>query len=420
MKTQVYKIPVRLSADPRKVIIRPSHYPGKDRVRRIFDRVSNLTHYEAERVFRKMNKNFRHRHKNIESHYLDHYHYFSHHYDRLPELSRVKKLLLGASLTKEYSIHSSALFNPSMVPHPDQSGLSPGEKRFLLSLRSTGEGHISSVVFRSGIVDKKGKLTLEEDSSPYSITGNVLEQNGSEYTVKFPEDSLLSERVLFPVTKKEKNGIEDVRLVMFGNEERPKYYGTYTGWNGKEISPRMLETEDFLKFTIHSLKGKAVKDKGMALFPEKINGKYAIISRQGGESISIMFSDDLFHWSDNRLLMEPKYPFEISQIGNCGSPLKTRKGWLLLTHAVGPMRHYTISAALLDGDDPSVVISRLDRPLIWADENEREGYVPNVVYSCGGMIHKGKLFIPYAMSDSFSGFARVEVDELLEELESLK
>lgn len=416
MKTQIHKIPVKLFADPRRVITLPSKYPGLGRVKRIYQRVAELTDEEAVTLFQDLNKQFGHRHKNIESVYLDNYNFFKEHYSSSEELTGVKKLLLGASLTKEYSIQSAALFNPSMVPHPDRSGLKNGQKRFIISLRSTGEGHISSIEFRSGIVDENGNLSLDELSG-YSLCGEVFDTEELNYKLLFPEDSLLSERVLFPQTETEKMGMEDVRLVLFDDGNEQTYYGTYTAYNGKKITSQLFETKDFLNFQIHSLKGKGVVDKGMAIFPEKINGKYAMISRQGGENISIMFSKDMLHWDEVQLLMEPKYLFEISQMGNCGSPIKTEKGWLLLTHGVGPMRHYTIGAALLDLDDPTKVIGRLNRPLIWAEEEEREGYVPNVVYSCGAMLHGEKLFIPYAMSDSMTGFAWLNINELITELE---
>ena len=419
MKTQIHKIHIKLYADPKRVITLPSLYPGLDRIKRIYQRIADLSNEEADSLMQEINSQFGHRHKNIESIYLDNYNFFKEHYVSSPELSGIKKLLLGASLTKEYSIQSAALFNPSMVPHPDQSGLKNGQKRFVISLRSVGEGHISSIEFRSGIVDEKGNLSLDEISE-YSLTGEVFDTEALNYKLRFPKDSLLSERVLFPQTEPEKLGMEDVRLVLFDDGGEQTYYGTYTAYDGKKITSQLFETKDFLNFQIHSLTGKAVVDKGMAVFPQKIDGKYAIISRQGGENISIMFSEDLFHWEEEQLLMEPKYPFEISQIGNCGSPIKTEKGWLLLTHGVGPMRHYTIGAALLDLDDPTKVISRLDRSLIWAEENEREGYVPNVVYSCGGMLHDDKLFIPYAMSDSMTGFAWLDMNELIAELEGKK
>lgn len=416
MKTQIHKIPIRLRADAKKVITLPSMYPGLGRVKRIYQRIADLNINDAENLLKEINMQFGHRHKNIGSIYMNNYNFFKEHYAQFSELSELKKQLLGATLTKEYSIQSAALFNPSMVPHPNQSGLENWQRRFVISLRSVGEGHISSIEFRSGIVDERGNLSLD-DASPYSLKGRVYDKKSLNYKLQLPKDSLLSERVLFPQTEPESMGMEDVRLVDFTDGEEHTYFGTYTAYNGKEIKSQLFETKDFLNFEIHSLTGKAVADKGMAIFPEKVNGKYAIISRQGGENISIMFSDDLYHWDDFRLLMEPKYTFEFSQIGNCGSPIKTEKGWVLLTHGVGPMRDYTISAALLDLDDPTKVISRLNRPLIWAGEGEREGYVPNVVYSCGGMLYGDIFYIPYAMSDSMAGFAWVNMNDLLAELE---
>jgi len=419
MKTQTHKISIKLRANPKRVITLPSFYPGLDRVKRIYQRIADLSMDDSENLLKDINRQFGYRHKNIESIYMDNYNFFKGRYAQFHELPESKKRLLGATLTKEYSIQSAALFNPSMVPHPDQSGLKTGQKRFIISLRSVGEGHISSIEFRSGIVDEKGNLSIDE-TSPYALKGRVYDKEKLNYKLQLPKDSLLSERVLFPQTKSESMGMEDARLVLFEEDGEQTYFGTYTAYNGKKITSQLFETKDFLNFQIHSLTGKAIIDKGMAIFPEKVNGKYAIISRQGGENISIMFSDDLFHWDSFQLLMEPKYPFEFSQIGNCGSPIKTEKGWVLLTHGVGPMRDYTISAALLDLDDPTKLVSRLNRPLIWAEGDEREGYVPNVVYSCGGMLHDELFFIPYAMSDSMSGFVWLNMEELLMELEEQK
>jgi predicted GH43/DUF377 family glycosyl hydrolase len=285
-----------------------------------------------------------------------------------------------------------------------------------MSLRSVGEGHISSIEFRSGIVDDKGNLFLDEHSK-YALTGTVQDiEDGTNYTLQFPDDSELSERVIFPQTEVESMGMEDLRMVDFHSHDEQVYLGTYTAYNGREIKSQLLITNDFKTFKVRALRGEAAKDKGMAIFPEKIKGRYAIISRQGGENISIMFSEDLYRWEESTVFIKPKYPFEVSQIGNCGSPIKTEKGWLLLTHGVGPVRQYTISAVLLDIENPMKVIARLDRPLIFADEGEREGYVPNVVYSCGGMVVRDIFYIPYAMSDSRCGFAFVRMSELLNEL----
>jgi predicted GH43/DUF377 family glycosyl hydrolase len=418
MMAQVHKIPIVLRADAKRVITLPSIYPGLDRVKRIFLRIANMPDDKADELLNETYDLFGNRHKNINSVFQENHSFFSNRYPDI-ELSEIRKILLGASLTKEYSIQSAALFNPSMVLHPDQSNLETGQKRFIISLRSTGEGHISSIEFRSGIVDENGNLSLDEISD-FSLTGKVYDRKENEYKLRFPEDSLLSERVLFPQTESESMGMEDVRLVLFSDGGLQRYFGTYTAWNGKEIRSQLLETIDFLNFRIHTLKGTAVVDKGMALFPEKIGDSYVMLSRQGGENISIMYSDDLLHWETSQLLMEPVFPFEISQIGNCGSPLKTDKGWLVMTHGVGPVRQYTISAALLDLDDPSKVIGRLDRPLLMAEGVEREGYVPNVVYSCGGMQHGDILYLPYAMSDSMSGFAWMNINELLTELENKK
>jgi predicted GH43/DUF377 family glycosyl hydrolase len=419
MRTEIYKYPIKLKADPSRVITLPSEYPGLARVKRIYERIAATETNATISLLNELEDDFGGRHKNLHEIFISNYDYFKEEYRSYPELSDPKKLLLGATLTKEYSIQSAALFNPSIVLHPDQSGLSPHQKRFIMSLRSTGEGHISSIEFRTGIVDNKGNLELDP-LSKYSLKGKVQDVNNeTDYTVIFPTDSELSERVLFPQAEIESMGMEDLRLVAFSGEYQSSYYGTYTAYNGREIRSQILETRDFKMFTIRALKGSSAKDKGMALFPEKIKGKYAMVSRQGGENISIMFSENLYQWDNHHLLMEPVYPFEYSQIGNCGSPIKTDKGWLLLTHGVGPMRHYTISAALLDLEDPEMVIARLDRPLVQAEKEEREGYVPNVVYTCGALAVGDKLIIPYAMSDSMSGFCSVNINDLLLELTEL-
>jgi len=416
MKTQVHKISLKLKADPSRVITLPSIYPGSHRVKNVYNRVRYLSEFQTHNILVELDEQFGHRHKNIEDIYLKNLAFFKEELKPFAKLPAKKNLVLGAMLTKEFSIQSAALFNPSMVPHPDQTGLAEKEKRFIISLRSTGEGHISSIEFRSGVVDAKGNLMLGK-SSRFALTGELENLPGkSDYNLNFPDNSELSERVIFPQSETEVAGMEDLRLVLFNDEGRQTYFGTYTAYDGRTIRSQILETNDFKNFKIRALTGSSAQDKGMAVFPEKINGQYAIISRQGGENISIMFSDDLYHWRNHQLLMEPEYPFEFSQIGNCGSPIKTDQGWLLLTHGVGPMRHYTISAALLDIADPTKVTARLDRPLITANEEEREGYVPNVVYTCGGTLHHDLLYIPYAMSDSMTGFAWVDINELLTEL----
>ena len=413
----IHKSQLIINADPGRVILQPLLLPGPDRIDRIFKRIESLTDHQVNVMLSSVVKKFRHRHKNFEALLKRHFYLTAGKDSWGKRFDESRQLLAGALLSKEYSIQSAALFNPSIVHHPDQSGLDKGETRFVMSLRATGEGHISSIVFRTGILSPDGSIKLTP-LTPYNVLGEYIASGDSktDYDLVFDPDSLLEERVIFPGTSIESMGMEDLRLVKFNDEGRTRYYGTYTAYNGREIQSRLLETEDFCSFRIRSLTGPSASDKGMGLFPEKIDGRYGIISRQGGESISIMFSDDLYKWDKHELLMEPVYPFEMAQIGNCGSPIKTEKGWLLLTHGVGPVREYFISAALLDLKDPTKIISRLDHPLIFAEENEREGYVPNVVYSCGGMISGDKLFIPYAMSDSRYSFAWVETEELLNEL----
>jgi len=413
----MHKSQIVLEADQSRVILQPLFLPGSERVERIFKRIEDLSDIEVREMISTVHKKFGHRHKNFDAVLRKHFNSVSGQTTSGRRFDESRQLLAGSLLSKEYSIQSAALFNPSMVPHPDQSCLEKGETRFVMSLRATGEGHISSIVFRSGILSPDGSISLSP-LTPYQVLGEYFPAGttGADYNLLFEQNSLIEERVIFPGTSVESMGMEDLRLVKFSDEQGTRYYGTYTAFNGREIQSRLLETEDFCSFRIRSLTGASASDKGMGLFPEKINGKFAIISRQGGENVSIMFSNDLYRWDRHELLMEPLFPFELAQVGNCGSPIKTEKGWLLLTHGVGPVREYFISAVLLDLKDPTRIIARLDHPIIAAGEQEREGYVPNVVYSCGGMICDDKLFIPYAMSDSRCGFAWIETDILLEEL----
>jgi predicted GH43/DUF377 family glycosyl hydrolase len=450
--------------------------PGESRISNIIDRVKNLDDDEVDVSLKKVMQEFATRHRDIEETFKDNFNRIHDLYpDDLLLFSKEKRLLLGAFFTKEYSIQAAALFNPSMVLHPDQSGLNKGEQRFIMSLRATGEGHISSVVFQTGVVDAFNNITLEDSPGYFtSIKKNKEAVYEKTFVVKcasfFPgfkmelfnnlpnsftaaqatdiinaskissdpsmNDSIdhfktildtnyelessthlhLNEKVIFPNAKAESMGIEDVRFVKFEDGENSSYYGTYTAYDGHHIKTQLIETKDFDVFKIRTLYGAAISDKGMALFPEKVNGKYVMISRQGGEKINIMFSEDLYVWNAYKLLMEPLYTWEFVQLGNCGSPVKTGKGWLLLTHGVGAMRTYVISAVLLDLKDPSVIIGRLAKPLIEADENEREGYVPNVVYTCGLMRHDDVLIIPYAVSDSATGFVTIDLNEILNEL----
>jgi predicted GH43/DUF377 family glycosyl hydrolase len=398
-------------------------------------------------------------------------------------LSEERQLLLGAYFSNEYSLEAAALFNPSIVPHPDQSDLPPGALRFILSLRATGEGHISSITFRTGLLDARSNITinaptrycLEPEQVPSaSYENNVFERKlqelglvgdfsrqvlqgvgisftldelraslkrtaqlfrardqetgasarkiltlaQSNYEVEFAPDSRLSERVLFPATPSQSNGIEDACFVRFQHDDGTQtYYATYTAYDGKMILPQFIETRDFLRFKFITLNGPAVQNKGMALFPRKINGHFAMLGRQDFENIYVMFSDHLHFWHKTQLVLKPAFPWELIQLGNCGSPIETDAGWLVLSHGVGPMRKYCIGAFLLDRDDPTRVIGRVREPLLKPNENEREGYVPNVVYSCGSLLHGRQLVIPYAMSDFATTFATLSLDEVLSAME---
>jgi predicted GH43/DUF377 family glycosyl hydrolase len=444
----------------------------------------NLSEEEAIRLLDCVIANFSNRHKNIKK-------IFNKNFDEvaglLPDdtvLSVERRSLIGAYFTHEYSIQAAAFFNPSIVISPIQTHVKKDCLRFVMSFRSTGEGHISSIEFRSGIINEVNEITfdpvskfvetpeviknrtyekhlfcrkLEEmdlkneisenifkdipgdfsftvlqraieqefarHSNPhqlfYDTTEKMLWLARSNYDLKFTKDKRISERVIFPVSENESRGIEDARFVRFINDDGEiTYYATFTAYNGFNILPQLLETKDFFNFKIRTLNGDAVQNKGMALFPRKIKGKYMMISRQDGENMFIMVSDNPHFWHNAKLLQKPRYSWEFVQIGNCGSPIETDEGWILLTHGVGPMRKYCIGAYLLDLEDPSKVIGHLTEPLLSPNEEEREGYVPNVLYTCGAIIHNEELIIPYSMSDTASGIAVVSVKELLSRLQS--
>jgi predicted GH43/DUF377 family glycosyl hydrolase len=473
---KITKSSIRLHASAEAVINQYLHLPGPGRIENTVKRVEKLSEDEVHACMAEVHKDFSARHRNLEGVLLDNFLKVSKEYAAdISWFSHARKLLLGSFFTKEYAIQTAALFNPSIVPHPDQSNLGPGEQRFIMSLRATGEGHISSVIFKTGIIDDTARISLDAGSGYFTslkknpektysidfvkeraslfphfnlaVLGTLPEKftaNEALLTTRkaYPKDSNegisvkileeifdtnyelqpssglpMMEKVIFPNARAESMGMEDVRLVKFTDDNGETcYYGTYTAYDGHHIRTQLLETKDFDVFNIRTLYGNAVSDKGMALLPEKINGQYVMISRQGGEKINIMFSENLYKWDNYQLLMEPEYTWEMVQLGNCGSPFKTEMGWVLLTHGVGPMRTYVISAILLDLEDPARVIGRLDQPLIKADETEREGYVPNVVYTCGYLQHGSLLLIPYAVSDSATGFVTLNLDELLDEM----
>lgn len=462
-----------------RVIIHPFIPSSTHRVTTIIGRALALSEDEAVSQLDAVFEEFKARHLQLEASLLANYQKVAPHIFTQRPLSRVRQLLIGALFSGEYALESAALFNPSIVPHPDQSGLEAGSVRFIMSLRATGEGHISSIEFRTGRLDAQGGIRLDPISrfvnvpeiepnpsykkTPFLVklhemgfennhTLAVMEPLGesftrsdlnrsvlrirretlpvtsdlnstlrciqwladSNYEMHFSPELAMSERILFPVSSNESNGIEDARFVKFTEDDGSvMYYATYTAYNGHAILPQLMETSDFLNFRVLTLNGSAIQNKGMALFPRRIDGNFAMLSRQDDENLFILFSDNSHYWSDSRVLLRPAEMWEAVKIGNCGSPIETPAGWLVITHGVGPMRKYCIGAALLDLHDPTKVIGRLREPLIVPEGAGREGYVPNVVYSCGSMIHGGELILPYAMSDRASTIISLPLNELL-------
>ena len=467
-----------LTPDRSRVLLRPFRPTTDDISRRIVARVLALPEEEVARLLNQVLGEFSNRHERVEEIFRKRFEQVNIYLEPDARPSSERQVLIGAYFTHEYSPESAALFNPSIVPHPDQSGLPKGALRFVLSLRATGEGHISSITFRTGTVSAHHRITLvppvpfvtEPERVPDAayvkgLFAHKLEEAGvqndfcrrvldrlhddftlkelrqillasgltdtsdatatraargilllaeSNYEVNFAPDSRVSQRVLFPSAPSQSNGIEDARFVRFRNDDDSfSYYATYTAYDGKITLPQLLETPDFVHFKFSTLNGPAVQNKGMALFPRKINGQYAMLSRQDDENILLMFSDNIHFWQTPNVLLSPAEPWEFIKIGNCGSPIETEAGWLVLSHGVGAMRKYCLGAFLLDLNDPSRVIGRLREPLLSPNEAEREGYVPNVVYTCGALLHGRELVIPYAMSDSATSFVTVPLDELL-------
>jgi predicted GH43/DUF377 family glycosyl hydrolase len=330
--------------------------------------------------------------------------------------SKEQRRLVGAYFMLEYSFEAAALFNPSIVAHFDQTGAPAGGLRFILSLRAVGEGHVSSLTFRSGTIDSEGFVTLDAQARLASIpkvTSRTPGPLGEVVELAFTSDEDISERVIFPVTEAQSNGIEDARFVEFEDNGQKIYYATITAYNGRSIRSELIETTDFLSFRILPLAGSAARNKGMALFPRRIGGQYAMIARQDNENLYLILSDDLFVWDGGVAILKPEFPWEFVQIGNCGSPIELDEGWLVLTHGVGPVRKYSIGAILLDKANPSKVLARTREPLVRPEPAERQGYVPNVVYTCGALRHKDQIILPYAVSDTFSKFAIIKVADLM-------
>ena len=418
-----------LRPDPTRVIVRPFkpaaeprdlNPTDKARANHIMDRIMALSPEATEVVLADVLENFLGRHRNL----LDQ---FEARADQMDEafhahisLSRTQRQLIGAYFLHEYSFEASALFNPSIVPHPDQSSAPEGGRRFILSLRATGEGHVSSLTFRAGTVLKDGSVEIDPPGRLASIPAlqeRVAGPRGEEVRVVFNRGEDISERVIFPITLAQTNGIEDARFVAFEGEGKNCFYATYTAYSGLQIRSELIETTDFVTFRMSPLTGTAAQNKGMALFPRKIDGKYAMIGRQDNENLYLIYSDDLYFWNGGAAILKPKFPWEFVQIGNCGSPIELDEGWLLLIHGVGPVRKYSIGAVLLDKKDPSKVLARSKEPFVRPEPSEREGYVPNVVYTCGAMCHANQIILPYAVSDTFTNFATIGVASLLQSME---
>jgi predicted GH43/DUF377 family glycosyl hydrolase len=477
------RLPERLHCDPTRTIIR-FFWPGSNgRAHKIIDRVMGLDDARAGALLDEVRQDFASDHPGMEEIFEEHFKEVTSRIGQcLTLMTRVKQLLIGAYFSMEYAHEAAALFNPSMVPFRDQSESAPGEVRFLMSLRAVGEGHLSSIVFRFGVVNEHGEVHVEEPphhskqmratpdaghnkerfylkvieggvyrpfvdsvmemlSDPFTTTEldevltklvhdwesedsrtaasvvAIRDLARANYEVHFDLSQSLGEFVLFPISEMESQGMEDMRLTQFVDDDGSEhYYGTYTAFDGKQIFPQLLDASGAGVVRVHTMSGRYACNKGMALFPRKIDGNYAMIGRMDGENLYYLTSDNVRFWNDATLIQEPVEPWEFMLIGNCGPPIETPAGWLLLTHGVGPMRRYCMGASLLDLGDPTKVIGRLREPLLAPEIDEREGYVPNVVYSCGAMVHNGHLVIPYGMSDVATGFAVLDLDELLEHL----
>jgi predicted GH43/DUF377 family glycosyl hydrolase len=469
---------VSFRPDSSRVLIRPFISADPARVVNIIGRALALDEAETEEQLAAVTAEFAGRHSDIRAIWRIHFERVKSHVFSSRPLSEARRLYIGALFSGEYAMESAALFNPSIVPHPDQGGLAEGELRFIMSLRATGEGHISSIEFRCGIIRADHSVVMEKPSR--FVTAPAVNPNPtyrktiflhklmemgfendwshevmkllagtfslseleaamrlaaqdcgplpreiqrtmecvrwlaeSNYEIDFNRASGIAERIIFPVSSNESNGMEDARFVRFTEEDGSVlYYATYTAYNGRAILPQLLETTDFLHFRALTLNGRAVQNKGMAMFPRRIRGRYAMVSRQDDENLFLMFSDHPHFWSDPKLLRKPGEAWEAVKIGNCGSPMETEAGWLVITHGVGPMRRYCIGALLLDLEDPSKILGHLREPLL-TPAGDREGYVPNVVYTCGALIHRGRLILPYGLNDTVSTIVTVDMDQLL-------
>ena len=483
MKISVNRQDTYLFGDEKRVIAK-LFFNGTQRAERLVRQVLELSDEEVDLHLGQILRDFAARHRNItdvfERHFATVMGRIDHEALGLEQLGRKRRLLLGSYFTHEYSIEAAAFFNPSLVIAPYQTNLTEGELRLVMSMRATGEGHISSLEFRELVLNAHNQVRilpaanrieqpefvrdhiytkksfcrkLSEMGIGNDLTDPVTERLGDQFIyrelreaiqaaaareevsekadeiqeilwladahhqIQFSLDTDISERIIYPVSEWESRGIEDARFVRFEDDDGEiYYYGTYTAYDGHRILPKLVKTRDFYDFQVMPLYGDGAQNKNLALFPRKVNGRYVMLARIDGQNNYIMYSDKLNVWEDPQLLMEPAFPWEYIQVGNCGSPIETDSGWLLITHGVGAMRKYCIGAVLLDLDDPSKIIGRLPEPLLRPLESEREGYVPNVVYSCGSIINNGELLIPFAISDYATTFATVDLETLLQRL----
>lgn len=453
---------------------------GESRSVAVLGRVLELTEAEVDAELHALTAAFTPRHRDLVATWEEHFTLMRHRLVGAGRLTPGRRRLIGAYFTQEYAVEAAALFNPSMVRHPDQGGLATGSTRFVMSVRAVGEGHLSSMELRTGVIDRDDVVTLDPaptiavlptaqdgeysriafshqlddfggdrtnadfvlgglaptfgrgdlDRVLHDLRDQLLTRGAAvrtidrfewiadcTYQVEFPDGSSLGERVLMPRGPAESRGLEDVRLARFvGPDGDVEYLGTYTAFDGRHVSVQLLRTDDFSRFSAIPLSGPGARNKGLALFPRQVGGRYLAMSRADRESNSISTSDDLLYWDEPVVVQRPERPWELVQLGNCGPPIETERGWLVLTHGVGPMRSYGIGALLLDLDEPTTVLGRLERPMLMPSEDERSGYVPNVVYSCGGMLHGRTLVLPYGSSDSATRVALVDLDALLDEL----
>jgi predicted GH43/DUF377 family glycosyl hydrolase len=452
---------------------------GDSRAKAVIDRVLAMTEDEVRRTLARTRARFAGRHRDLDGTLERNFELVAHRLGGQTGLSAARQRLIGAYFTQQYALEGAALFNPSIVPHPNQAGCGPGELRFVMSLRAVGEGHLSGIEFRTGTISAESAITIDEPgplpgtghSRPGTCDRGVFQEKLAElghagedaqflwsvlpprfgmaeldaaigalsgqrakradsaalidrarwaaaasYQIEFDARLAISERVLLPSGPAESHGMEDARFVRFTDSAEPAYCATYTAFDGSGVASHLLETADFRTFTVSPLAGPATRNKGMALFPRRIGGRYAALSRWDRESNAIAYSSDRHRWGPAVTLHTPARPWELVQLGNCGSPIETPAGWLVFTHGVGPMREYAIGAILLDLDEPEHPIAALPEPLIAADESERDGYVPNVVYSCGSLLHGGTVVLPYGCSDSSVRIATVELSRLLAEL----